>query len=338
MKNLETMKTVYSYYFPQVAEIVRRQETVDKTPLFRTQTPIAEAGEILHQLGFPLDLEVPATSEGKIDLDALHEPIIDRIVQIYKDTAVGLDRFDHRYPTAGSSEGIFHYFASLRARGVDIIYTLEGEYEGFGEYAQSFGISTLQIAHISQLARMPKGVFVFSNPSARDGNIIGNDEVYFALSGGHEIAYDLAYAGSTYPHQFDLTHPAISTVFLSMSKPYGLFRFRSGFAFSRTPIPSLYANKWFKHINSLLLSLEIADSIGPKKLAEIYKPIQASFVNQINDETGLGLRTSDALLLAHLKASDVHHLDQQQKELIATYVRGNAGYRFCLTPYFEKVR
>ncbi len=334
MSNLETMKTVYSYYSPEVDNVVSSMRNIDQAPLYLTQTPASVAQEILNNLGLP-HIEAPATVDGKIDLDGLHEPIISQITKIYDEILPGLSEFKSVYPTAGSSEGIFHFLARLSGRGISEFYVLGGEYEGYAEYGKMLGLRQVEIPSINSFKNIKKGVVIISNPSAIDGNIISNEAINFIASQGHEIIYDASYVGSTTPHSFDLTNPAISTVFISFSKPYGLFRFRIGFTYSKEPIPSLYANKWFKHIGSLLLSCKVAREIGPLHLSQIYKPMQEEIVRNIQNQTNLPLLPSDAFLLAHIGERQSSILSPEQKKLIEIYKRKD-GYRFCLTPYLEK--
>jgi len=73
--------------------------------------------------------------------------------------------------------------------------------------------------------------------------------------------------------------------------------------------------------------------LKPGELPTTYKPVQAEIITALNRDYGLGLRPSDAFLLAHLKPEDVEHLSADQMEMIARFKRGD-GYRFCLTRYF----
>jgi len=73
---------------------------------------------------------------------------------------------------------------------------------------------------------------------------------------------------------------------------------------------------------------ELADYIYKK-----YAPVQKEILDQIQKETGIELRRSDVLILAHLTEKDFEKLTDEQKEIVASYKRG-PGYRFCLTQYF----
>jgi hypothetical protein len=75
-------------------------------------------------------------------------------------------------------------------------------------------------------------------------------------------------------------------------------------------------------------------TLDRRALAARYKQIQAEIVAELNRETGLGLSTSDAFLLAHLEKEKGDELDRDQRAAIGRFQRG-FYYRFCLTPYFE---
>jgi len=338
-ERLNALKTVRCYFFPEVVPIVNAVETTLSKPearnLLLTQTPVAEAREIIKPLNFNPELEVPATQEGKVDLDMIHEPILDRVVDAYSQAAPGLREYRWRYPTMGSSEGIFHLLSKLKREGVNEIFVPGGEYEGYQEYGKSIGIATTEIdLENTDPKNIKPGVWFISNPSARNGNIIPNAVINSYCEAGHKVILDLAYIGSTEDYIFDVSHPNIQTVLLSWSKPYGLFWFRIGATFSRTPIDSLYASKWFKDIRRILLGLKVAEEIGPHKLHPVYKSLHKKIITQINTDTGLEMRKSNALLLGYLTEEDVAKLNPEQKAMIQKYARGK-GYRFCIEPYYE---
>ena len=60
---------------------------------------------------------------------------------------------------------------------------------------------------------------------------------------------------------------------------------------------------------------------------------QEDILRDIEKDTGLVLRSSDAFLLAHLSAEDAKRLDAERQASLDRFQRGS-GYRFCLTPYF----
>ena len=331
------MKTVYSYYFPKTREVVGQVDNVLKDKRFYfTQTPVGLAKDIIAPLNLKHNLELPARPDGMIDLDAIHEPVIDEFVKTYEDITVGLSEFKNRYPTSGSSEAIFKYLTELRVKGVTDIYTLEGEYEGYKEYSKILGIETTEVnlKEIDPKALKP-GMWFISNPSARDGNIISNDVISGICDAGHNVAMDFSYVGNTKDYKYDASHPNITVAFFSLSKPYGLFWERIGFTFSREPMQSLFANKWFKDVRGLLIAANVIDKIGPAGLHPLYKATQEKIVHDLAREAEIPLVPSDALLLGHITEEDSRHLDAPQQKVLEMFKRGR-GYRVCITPSLEK--
>lgn len=305
---LKAITTVYSYRFPEVRSLIT---------------------ELTNP--FPHDIFLKSTQPCG-DLDDFHESIIDKVADFYSGS-VNLSGFNFKYPTAGSSEGIFHYLSLLRTNGTKKIYTLKSEYEGFKEYGKSMGIKTVEIEPDTDPEKIEKGIWFLSNPSARDGNIISNQFVNDICDAGHKVFYDLAYMDSAELNKYDLEHENIAAAVISFSKPYGVFYDRIGFAFSREEIPSLYANKWFKNILSLMIADKIVSELEPNEIYKKYRPVQKEILKEINKEHELGIKPSDALLLGYLTKNDTKNLDSEQRESIEKFRRGYF-YRFCLTPYF----
>lgn len=354
MTKLETLATVYSYMFPEVREVV-----------FETMLP-----ELIQRIkGDPAGRQIVSTLEHDGDLlkvierafftgflsrflrqpqemDRMHIPIVQKYVDLHSETIPGLPSFPYQYPIAGSEEGIREILAHLLKQGVEEIYVLKGEYEGYDFVGQTRGYKIgPEIKHIKTRDIDPEktkpidlkpGWFFISNPSARDGNVIPEAFLNEIRKAGHLVFYDLAYADSTNPDdKFDLSHENDKFAVVSFSKPYGLFYFRAGFAFSKEEVPSLYGNKWFKVVPSLLVAEKVMDRIRPAQLFAKYRPVQEAIVEGINHDFGLGMKVSDALLLGYLRREDAARLSPPQLEMISAFMRGD-GYRFCLKPYYEK--
>lgn len=307
-KELKAIATVYSYYFPEVRKII--DELVEK---------------------YPHHVFLKSVEPG---LDDFHVPIINQYLDFQAQSAPHLRDFSFRYPAAGSEEGIREALTFLQAKGVKKIYTLKGEYEGYKAVAKTRCIEIEEVAYDVDPKMLEKGYWFISNPSARDGNIIPNEFINKILEAGHKVFYDLTYVGSTQPYEFDLSHPNIFAAVVSFSKPYGLFYYRVGFAFSRVEIPSLYGNKWFKNIFSLLVAQKIMEKLSPRAIPDKYKPIQKKIIEEINKEYDLGIRPSDTLLLGYLPKEEAEKLSPEKLKLIEHFKRED-GYRFCLTPYYE---
>jgi len=345
MKKFKAMKAVYCYFFPEVEQLVRDVESSLLGNMNRVTTPAKEVCDKLDSVFSP-HLEIPQTPEGYIDLDEIHVPIIERIVNAYSHIVPGLKDFGYRYPTSGSSEGIFKILAKLKVEGIDNIYVLNGEYEGYGEYAKELKMN-VNIIDVGEdvceidIDGLKPGIWFVSNPSTCDGNIISNKFINDLCNNNHKVVLDLAYVGATRFYEFDVSHENIIAVLMSLSKPYGLFRYRIGFTFSRNEIRSLYGNKWFKDTGRLLQGLKVVEELGPDRdgytmLYKKYWPVQMKIIKEINDEHGLSMKASDSLLLGYLYDVDKSRLNEDQLNMISDFKRGN-GYRFCLTPYFEEI-
>ncbi|MBI2129708.1 aminotransferase class I/II-fold pyridoxal phosphate-dependent enzyme [Candidatus Woesearchaeota archaeon] len=310
MKQLKTMKAVYSYYFPEVKRLI---------------------DDLI--IDYPHEMFLTSSN---VDLDYFHEPVIEKLLKFYANVVPDLKNFEFSYPTSGSSEGIREYLTLLQSKGVNQIYVLKGEYEGFKETAKTRNIAAVEIdlEKISP-SRLEKGLWFISNPSARDGNIIPNKTIMEICDSGHKIFYDLSYAGSTTQYEFGINHKNVEAAAISLSKPFGLFRYRVGFTFSRNEIPSLYSNKWFKSIPALLIAERIFDNMKIDELYAKYRPVQKKIIEEINDEFKLAIQPSDAILLGYLPKDDAAKLNPTLQELIAPFERGD-NYRFCLTPYYEE--
>lgn len=330
MKRLKALKAVYSYMFPEV-----------RNAIFETVHPGGGASpreifeeDFLSEFFGPPDV-----------MDAMHEPVLQKWVDQHP-CLIGIKDFKHRYPTAGSEEGIREFMTYGANRGLHKIAVLKGEYEGYKEVAKTrmagglAGRWTLNIATEEfepRDALKVKGRWFFiSNPSARDGNIIPNEYINKLCDAGNYVFYDLAYLDSTKYHEFDLSHPNIKTVVVSASKAYGLFYWRWGALFSREDaIPQLYGNKWFKVVPSILVMNKVLDTIDPVQMVRKYRKVQQKIVKNLQLEYDLPFRCSDAVILAHIKDRSLKGIPARKLKVIEPFRRGH-GYRFCLKPYFEE--
>lgn len=297
-------KAVYGYYFPEVRHLISEITT-----------------------SFPHELYLQAISPG---LDDFHLAIFSNYLARTESLLPGLSTFKYRYPTSGASEGIFHTLAQIVALHRDTpLYVLKGEYEGYSAYGANLGLKFESI----EFDRCPKdltpGIFFISNPSARDGNIIPNEYIAALGEAGHEIILDLTYFELTEPHTFLVDHPAISTVFISFSKPYGVYYHRIGFTFCRKENLTLSPNKWFKNILSLLIARRISETFKPSELSARYRSGQQQAIANFNARYGFEPRASNVILLAYAHRDEI---PKNKRDELVQYLRGNV-YRFCLTPY-----
>ena len=335
MKKFEAMKAVYCYLFPETRKIMHEVEKALTDELYFVTTPAKKASENLESL-FE-DFAVPETEDGRVNLDEIHAPVIERIVDIYSSQLHGLNSFGYSYPTSGSSEGIFHILTNLKVKGVKQINVLKGEYEGYKIQAENLEIQVTEIdPDKTEINKLEPGYWFISNPSAKNGNIIPNDFINALCEHGDKVILDFAYVGLTKPHEFDISNKNIVAAVMSFSKPYGVFRFRiGGFTFSREQMPTLFGNKWFKNVPSLFQALKLAEEIGPSGLYEKYATVQKEIIDELNKDFGIGIKASDAFLLGYLTDNDAKSRSNEQLEMIAPFKRGDS-YRFCLTPYFER--
>lgn len=336
---LMPMKAVYSFLYPETRTILKRVEQALTDEIFRVTTSARRAEEILEGIFLPA-LSLPALPGGTLDLDMLHIPVIERIVQAYSSQVPALKNFPWSYYGAGSSDLLFHLLAQLKVSDIDKINVLEGEYEGYAAQANNLRMKCQVHDPFGEaLWKLPAGaIFFISQPSAANGMIIGNDFINRLCDAGYKVVLDLSYVGSTAPFEFDVSHENVIAALLSFSKPYGTFRFRvGGFAFMRAECPSLYGNKWFKDCSRILQSLLLAESIGPSGLYEKYRSVQMDAIRELNQNFSIELKPSAVILLAHMNVIQ----ESQQKvvdkthRFLSQFERGKF-YRLCLTPFFER--
>jgi len=98
----------------------------------------------------------------------------------------------------------------------------------------------------------------------------------------------------------------------------------------------LYANKWFKDVPRLLTALKIVETIPPGSLYEKYQTIQSRIIDKLREDFSIPINQSDVILLGWIGGYEAKKLTKSQKTWLAEYRRGD-GYRFCLTPYFDKM-
>jgi len=307
MNGLKAITTVYSYYLPEIRNVID-----DMTR------------------EYPHEAFLKSMNGG---LDDFHLPVMDKLVDVHRDDVSGLGKFGYRYSTAGSEEGIREFMSLLALRGVNQAYMWKGDYEGYRETGKTRGIRLEEVEFGEDPKRLKPGYWFLSNPSARNGLIIGNTAVRSICEAGHKVFYDLSYLGSTRPFVYDLGHPNVVAAAVSFSKPYGLFYYRVGFLYTREEVPSLYANKWFKNIYGLMIAKAILERVDIASLAEKYKNLQREIVGEINREHGLGLHEADTFLLANLPCAKVEQFSEAKLTALQKFRRHNF-YRFCLTPYF----
>lgn len=252
--------------------------------------------------------------------------------------------FPFRYPTAGASEGIFklmaEYLATARRDGFDpSVHMFEGEYEGFPAYAASLGIPLVR--HRRQDwdgvpgGVDPRALFFISQPSAIDGTVWEAFPAFVAAMADARpdvaLIPDLTYVGSVArPFAITLDAPNIPAFVLSHSKPFGGYYHRVGGVVSRTELPSLFGNKWFKNLQSLAWATEMMGRHGVFDLPRRYRPVQEDAARRVGTALGVpALTAADVMLLGIAPAGE------GEDGLIGKVMRGSCDervVRLCLTP------
>ncbi|MCA9137435.1 MAG: hypothetical protein KDB00_11770, partial [Planctomycetales bacterium] len=245
--------------------------------------------------------------------DAVHESFFETWLH-WISPIVQLDSsaFGFAYPTSGASEAIreaiYAYGARSRRRSTPpTIHVFDGEYEGFTAYASAVGIDVKSHNRqqwsdaIDQMNHHDQ--FYISQPSAIDG-MIWQDFDRFAMKmhtrrPEAELMLDLTYVGCV-GKEFRVVadHPNIAVVFISLSKPAGVYYHRVGGMLSRNEYPGLFGNKWFKNLTSLRIGTEFMHSHGVNELPRKYRPIQEQVIAETNHQLGLRFEAADVLLLA----------------------------------------
>ncbi len=324
---LGVTRAVYSYLTSEVRDILACISPDDITDtLMRSVRPYG-LGEINREYG----------------LDNFHTRIINKVRAWHASSLKGMSNFQSQYPTSGSEEGIRESMSQLASIGTRFIYVFEGEYEGYKAVAESRGIHTRVVHFGTDPSRLEPSVWYISNPSARDGNIIPDEIITAICDAGHTVWYDLSYLGMTEPHVFDLSHHNIDGVFISFSKPFGLFYHRIGFTFTKVPMPGLKGNIWFKNVASLTIADEVMNAISLPFYTAKYKEWQEIEVAELNDDlekmfpslTGAEdlFIPSHAFLLAHITPATAKQLPAEVQDFLEPFSRAG-GYRVSLTPRF----
>ena len=228
-------------------------------------------------------------------LDCWNEPIMDSI-QMHSGIE-GLDAYEHRYPTAGSAQAIGHILAYLAQQGISEIWVPLGDYEGYQYQAENYGIET---KYFDLYKEDPQGVTFLSVPSAVDGNEVPMDRLE-ELTAKHKVVIDYAYHGLTHIRTRKVPKDAWAVLW-SISKPFGLFYRRIGFAWVQDSIPALYSTRWFKNPEALLAAAVVVRGFSPVEglIYDRFKHLQAQAVD-ICSAHFEGLEPSDCILLSHTR-------------------------------------
>lgn len=248
---------------------------------------------------------------------------------------VDYSNFPHSYPANGSSEVLrevlAYYASSARQKGVEpTLHVFQGEYEGYEAYARSYGVTIIKhdrTNYKSSLHLIQNDHYFFlSQPSSIDGNVWTEYDSFMKdLSNleGVKVLVDLCYVGCVSKEfTVNLNYPVIEHFCFSLSKVFGVYYHRIGGLFSKTPLPGLHGNIWFKNLFSLLLGQSLMEKFSVFELPRKYQPVQNLALKDLPSWQG-----SDVLVLIHSLTNT---------EEFQEYNRG-PNYRACLTPLMDKI-
>lgn len=277
--------------------------------------------------------------------DPAHKLFLDTYLQWSKPVVAGLESFEHRYPSNGSSEAIKDTINQLHANNPQAkLGVFTGEYEGAVNYADAARMPLIKINRFDKpwadLASelKPGDYFYTSQPSALDGNLYEGYKQLVEECAKLQIKLlvDLTYVGAVAkPYQIDVSSPAIHTVFISLSK-LGMYYQRIGGCYSREPNGFLFGNMWFKNMLSLAVGTRYLELYPVFEVARKYAALQHPIVADLNRQYGLTLKPCDVYLLA----SQFVETDESLDPLFADLIRplgSKSSLRACLTPLLDAV-
>lgn len=294
--------------------------------------------------------------------DALHGPFFDAWRTFARPAVLGLDEFTETYPCAGSSEAIREIIRQAAWKQQALV-VFDGEYEGYEAIAMAQGTPVIRVprgewqATLAQwkTAGIPWGAggaqWWISQPSAIDGNAWEDFQAWLdavAQLPGCEAWVDLTYVGRARLQQaLDLRQaPAVAGVVFSLSKVMGAYYRRIGGCLSRQEVPGLWANRWFKNLDSLYLGQRWLEQAGDalqegQRHADLQQQAMAQALAAMGGEAswknaGIAWKPSDVALLMHAEPTGVAPAGLEG--LWDACRRGqtkNASARLCLTPALE---
>ena len=280
--------------------------------------------------------------------------------------AVSLDaeQLPECYPTAGSSEAIREIIREAVYRGEDLV-VFDGEYEGYEAIAQSQGTRVHRIPRadwkslLTQWAKSGppwgprRAQWWLSQPSAIDGNVWPDCDAFLmalaAAAPSCRVWMDLSYVGrARQSGPINVTrHANVAGLVFSLSKVMGVYYRRIGGCMSRAPIPGLWANRWFKNLDSLYLGQRwLEQSEDALNEGARYQVEQVRAMDIALDwmrpgvwaPSGIVWRPSDVPLLMHATNPHVTAPDKEADPIWGLARRGNsASRRLCITPALERV-
>ncbi len=140
---------------------------------------------------------------------------------------------------------------------------------------------------------------------------------------------DLSYVGCVArDYHISANYPNVAAIFLSLSKPAGVYYHRIGGMFSRQEFLGLFGNKWFKNVSSLQIGREFMARHSVQELPRKYSLHQQRVIDELRTQLGLDLRPADIFLLA---IGEPAKLPSELEKFLLRGPTGEALVRVCLT-------
>jgi hypothetical protein len=314
----QTPRTVYALYYPESQRV------------FETM------------FSNPADLHSLYTQAYTKKQDAMHKTFFDTYAQwASPHVTINQAKFSHQYPTAGSSEAIREQLAHIKASGIELLYVLDEEYEGYEKIAEAVNIDVIKISR-SEIFNYDFGtlsaVFFISQPSAIDGNVWQDFDKFMRHLQDQapqvSIYADLCYLGCTkkMKHLNTDNYPNLSGIFFSLSKSFGVYYHRIGGVYLREANPLLWGNGWFKNLLSMEFGTALMKTHDVFHFPNTYQTKQQVIIENLNRSyLGNNVVAADVILLANINDSAL--TENEKSKLKRGY--HSTQTRLCLTPIID---
>lgn len=265
--------------------------------------------------------------------DAYHNEFFE-LWHEWSSLVVDIDRslFPFYYPCAGASEAIRQIiFDNAVISNARAIHVFEGDYEGYRAMAEAARCEFR--SHRREDWRMvaekmaPGDLFFISAPSAIDGNVWGELNIFLSTMPKNSVVVDATYVGAV-PYaaigeRFNLNAVSVYAVVFSLSKPFGAYYDRIGGVFMKQESQALFGNRWFKNLYSIRLGTMMMERCGVFYMADRYGALQKEVAEKISGVLGISLTPSDAFILATGEADNSD---------LSNYLVRAGKVRLCVTP------
>ncbi len=274
--------------------------------------------------------------------DTMHREFFERYIDWSREAVdIWSDDYPNQYPSAGSSEAIRETIAQYandeRMQGRHPqIHIFDGEYEGYAAYARAHHVEMIvhdreNYKETLEKSFLPWQRFYMSAPSGIDGNIWnGYEEFLRYLEDNHpesKLMLDLAYLNTTEKTPKIRTDSTlIDAIFISMSKSFpGTYYDRIGWVISKSPIPWLWGNQWFKNLSWLFLGKTLMENSPFGTIPTEMRILQLQVIPELEKTLWDTIKPSDVTFIATKPAgSDIKPFEKPLKRAW--------NIRYCLTP------